>query len=120
MTPFPDPPVHPSNSSRPLPPPRSSQPRVSWGCFDALPRPTFAPQQALTPPPPAQILAAAGELAGAGGTAISTAAIDGQWSVVAASSEAPGGGSALVVDSEKGLVQVRGFSSWIIPQLPIG
>ncbi|KAJ1466404.1 hypothetical protein T484DRAFT_1861722 [Baffinella frigidus] len=53
----------------------------------------------------AAILAAAGELAGAGGTAISTAAIDGQWSVVAASSEAPGGGSALVVDSEKGLVQ---------------
>ena len=60
----------------------------------------------VRPPHPVQILAAAGELAGKGGMAISAASIDGQWSVVAASSEALGGANVLVVDSEKGLVQV--------------
>ena len=64
--------------------------------------------------PHPQILAAAGELAdlganrGAGqaGMEISATAIDGQWSFVAASSQAFLENIALVVDSEKGLVQV--------------
>ena len=56
--------------------------------------------------PTPQILAAAGELAGQAGMEVSATAIDGQWSFVAASSEAVLFDVALVVDSEKGLVQV--------------